>query len=208
MMTMSKNSISATLEAREFLSHADPVIGAVIAKYEPIQYELQTKYFESLISTIVGQQLSGKVADVIWARFEKLLDGDITPEKVLETDSESIRAIGISYNKIQYIKNIAIASTSRAIALDRFDDMTNDEIIEQLSAVKGIGAWTAEMFLIFSLGREDVFSQGDGGLARAINNLYGNGIELTAKERLKITEGWQPYRSIASLYLWRSLDSK
>jgi DNA-3-methyladenine glycosylase II len=148
------------------------------------------------------------VADVIWGRFEALIDGAITPEKVLALNDEALRGAGLSRNKAAYIKNIAQAVADGSLTLNKFNDMTDEGIKAQLTAIKGIGEWTAEMFLIFSLGRPDVFSKGDGGLARAINNLYGNGAELAVKERLSITEAWKPYRSIASLYLWRSLDNR
>jgi DNA-3-methyladenine glycosylase II len=119
-----------------------------------------------------------------------------------------MRKCGLSYNKIAYINNICTAVAEGNLTLDKFDEMSDEAIVKQLTAIKGIGEWTAEMFLIFSLGRLDVFSKGDGGLARAINNLYGNGTDLKPKDRLAITEHWKPYRSIASLYLWRSLDNR
>jgi DNA-3-methyladenine glycosylase II len=205
---MIKGRITATGEAREYLTKADRIIGTVIEKHGVIDYELQSDYLNALLSNIVGQQLLGKVADAIWGRFEALIDGAITPEKVLALGDEALRGAGLSRNKAAYIKNIAQAVADGSLTLDKFDAMTDEGIKAQLTAIKGIGEWTAEMFLIFSLGRLDVFSKGDGGLARAINNLYGNGAELSAKERLSITEKWKPYRSIASFYLWRSLDNR
>jgi len=200
--------ITATAEARKYLTKADPVMGAVIEKHGAIDYELRTDYFDALLSNIVGQQLSGKAADTIYNRFLALIDGELKPEKVLAADDEKLRGAGLSRNKAAYIKNIAQAVRDGSLTLDKFGDMTDAVIVGQLTAIKGIGEWTAEMFLIFSLGRLDIFSKGDGGLARAINNLYGNGAELPAKERLTITEAWKPYRSIASLYLWASLDNR
>jgi DNA-3-methyladenine glycosylase II len=205
---MINGRITATAEAREYLMKADPIMGTVIEKYGVIDYELHSDYLDALLSNIVGQQLSGKVADAIWGRFEALIDGAITPEKVLALGEEALRGAGLSRNKAAYIKNIAQAVADGSLALDKFDAMTDEAVISQLTAIKGIGEWTAEMFLIFSLGRLDVFSTGDGGLSRAMNNLYGNGAELSAKARLSITEAWKPYRSIASLYLWRSLDNR
>ncbi|MDR2266277.1 MAG: DNA-3-methyladenine glycosylase [Christensenellaceae bacterium] len=201
------NRITATAEIREYLTKADSIIGAVIEKYGVRDFELSTDYFDALLQNIVGQQLSGKAADTIYNRFITLIDGKLIPRKVLALDDEKLRGAGISRNKATYIKNIARAVVDGDLTLDKFADMTDATIIAQLTAIKGIGQWTAEMFLIFSLGRLDVFSKGDGGLARAINNLYGNGAEILAKERLTITEAWKPYRSIASLYLWASLDN-
>ncbi|MDR1906482.1 MAG: hypothetical protein LBQ27_06210, partial [Clostridiales bacterium] len=105
-----KEYITATEEARVFLSEADPILGAIIEKFGALEYELETKYFESLVFTIVGQQLSGKAADAIWVRFEKLFGGEITPKKVFGADDEAIRDIGVSYNKIRYMKNLAKAA--------------------------------------------------------------------------------------------------
>jgi DNA-3-methyladenine glycosylase II len=205
--TTLNNRITATAEIREYLTKADSIIGAVIEKYGVRDFELSTDYFDALLQNIVGQQLSGKAADTIYNRFITLIDGKLIPRKVLALDDEKLRGAGISRNKATYIKNIARAVVDGDLTLDKFADMTDATIIAQLTAIKGIGQWTAEMFLIFSLGRLDVFSKGDGGLARAINNLYGNGAEILAKERLTITEAWKPYRSIASLYLWASLDN-
>ena len=202
------NRIIATAEARAYLTKADSAMGVVIERYDIIEYELRTDYLSALLANIVGQQLSGKVADVIWRRFEALMDGGLTAEKVLAADDEKLRGVGMSRNKAAYVKNIARAVVVGSLTLDGFGNMSDEAIIGQLTAIKGIGAWTAEMFLIFSLGRLDIFSKGDGGLVRAINNLYGNGSELTVKERLAVSENWKPFRSIASLYLWRSLDNQ
>ena len=208
MTTVLRKRITAAKKARAFLTKADPIMGALIEKFGVIDYELADDYMDALLSNIVGQQLSGKVAGVIWKRFMGLIDGELRPEKVLLLNDEKLRGAGLSRNKAAYIKNIAKAVAEGYLTLDRFDGMTDPEIVGQLTAIKGIGDWTAEMFLIFSLGRMDVFSKGDGGLARAINNLYGIGTEFTAKERLVLAETWKPFRSIASLYLWRSLDNR
>ena len=205
---MNNQRITATAEIREYLAKADPIMGAVIEKIGVIDYELCTNYLNALLSNIVGQQLSGRVADVIWGRFEALFDGEITAQKVLATDDEPLRSVGLSRNKATYIKNIARAVSDGNLTLDNFHEMPNEAIMAQLTAIKGIGEWTAEMFLIFTLGRLDIFSKGDGGLPRAINNLYNGGQPLTKAQQIATTENWKPYRSIASLYLWRSLDNK
>ena len=207
-MASLRKRITATAKARAYLTNADPILGAVIKKYGIIEYELAADYLAALLSNIVGQQLSGKVASVIWSRFMGLIDGELAPEKILFLDAEKMRGAGLSRNKAAYIKNIAKAAADGNLTLDKFVSMADAEIVKQLTAIKGIGEWTAEMFLIFSLGRMDIFSKGDGGLARAINNLYGNGAELSVKERLALSETWKPYRSIASLYLWRTLDNR
>jgi DNA-3-methyladenine glycosylase II len=203
----SQRTISAHPDAVARLSE-DPVMADLIGRYGRLSYPTETDYFASLLSTIVGQQLSGKVADVLWARFLKLTGGGATPLTVLETDAEAIRAAGISYPKVRYMKNIAEAALAGAVTFDRFDKMPDGEIVAQLTAVKGIGRWTAEMFLIFTLGREDVFSAGDGGLPRAIAALYGAGAAAPQETRAEFAKRWSPYRSIASLYLWASLNNK
>ena len=207
-MTVLRKRITATAKARARLAKADPIMGAVIKRHGILDYELAADYLYALLSNVIGQQLSGKAASTIRNRFMGLIDGELTPEKVLQIDDEKLRGAGLSRNKAAYIKNIAQAVTEGRLTLDKLNDMTDTAIIGQLVAIKGIGEWTAEMFLIFSLGRMDVFSKGDGGLARAINNLYGNGAELSVKERITTAEVWKPFRSLASLYLWRTLDNK
>jgi DNA-3-methyladenine glycosylase II len=207
-MTDLQRRITATTESREYLTKADPVIGGLIKKYGIISYPLATDYLSALLSNIVGQQLSGKAADAIWNRFTHLLNERLLPEKIFSLEDEKLRKVGLSYNKISYIRNISRAVFSGNLTFDNFNEMSDGEIVKQLTAIKGIGQWTAEMFLIFSLGRIDIFSKGDGGLARAVDNLYNSGKQLPIKERLAIAEQWKPFRSIVSLYLWKSLDNK
>ncbi len=192
----------------------------LILKKDPIMEELINRYgiltladnhmkggddlFRDLTNTIVGQQLSNKVADVIWNRVVELLDREIKPANFLMTKDEDLRATGISMSKAKYIKNLATAVHNNTLKLHELHQMSDEEVIIELTKIKGIGRWTAEMFLIFSLSRPDVFSLGDGGLLNAMKKLYGS--ELTNQERLKIAGKWQPYRSYASLYLWKSLD--
>lgn len=195
-------------KAKEKLSQ-DPVMKGLIDKYGELSLTERKSYFVDLASNIVGQQLSGKAADTIWKRVSALIDGDITAEKMLAVPDESFRQAGVSGNKTKYIKCLAQAVADKTLDLENIRKYDNEKIIRQLTAIKGIGRWTAEMFLIFSLAREDVFSHGDGGLNSAINRLYGKeGTVLSKSEICAITEVWASYRSIASLYLWRSLDNK
>lgn len=209
----------------------DPVMQSLIEKYgelrltddegyKAVSASLQTeiaggmrlqspKYFSDLAGAIVGQQLSAKAADTIWGRILNIVDGDMTAEKILNVSDEALRQAGCSRNKIRYIKNIAEAVNNHTLDLENIKQYDNEEIIRQLTAIKGVGRWTAEMFLIFSLAREDVFAFGDIGLLNAINKLYGKRDNTLNKEEVKaITEKWQAYRSYASLYLWKSLDNK
>lgn len=196
-----------TQEAKEALIEADGKLAKLIELCgEMKEIKLEEEYFHSLLSSVIGQQLSGKVADVIWKRFAEHLGGEITAERVLSADGEALRALGVSYSKINYLKNIAAAVKDKTLDLDNVSRYPDEEIISQLVQIKGIGRWTAEMFLIFSLGRKDVYSLGDGGLARAVKNLYGFEKEPTKAQLLEISLKWAPYRTAASLYLWRSLE--
>lgn len=186
----------------------DPLFERIIGSCDPIEIELSSDYFSSLASSIVGQQLSNKVADVIWNRVVSLMEGELSPEKLLSIEDIEFRTIGISYAKIGYLKNLARAVIDNKIRLDDLEGMENTAIIETLTAVKGIGQWTAEMFLIFSLGREDVFSLGDGGLQRSVKWLYQLSEDPTKSQLMKISERWKPYRTYASLYLWQAINKK
>jgi DNA-3-methyladenine glycosylase II len=184
----------------------DPLLEKLINACGPLEMQLPCDYFSSLASSIVGQQLSSKVSEVIWNRVVSLLNGEINPQNMLSIEVDELRGIGVSYSKIGYLRNLSNAVLSKRICLDNFESSKDEEIIEILTSVKGIGRWTAEMFLIFSLGREDVFSLGDGGLKRSIVWMYQLS-EVPEKEQLEeISEAWKPYRTYASLYLWEAIN--
>ena len=198
--------ISYLAEAITYLSEKDPILGGVIKKIGPIEKRQAETYFISLVSSIISQQLSTKVADVIYARFEALFDKFIIPEEVLKIPDQTMRDIGMSWAKIKYVKALSEYAIKSDKVFEQFDTMSDEEIITELTAVKGIGRWTAEMFLIFTMERPDIFSYGDLGLKRAIERLYGFKTELAEKQMKKIVDRWSPYRSVASRYLWKSLD--
>ena len=150
----------------------DPVLKKIINACGPLEVELSTDYFSFLSRSIIGQQLSNKVAFVIWNRLLSLMDGEPSPQKLISLEDEKLREIGVSYSKIGYLKNLSSAVLNNEICLDNLEGIENEEIVKNLTKVKGIGQWTAEMFLIFCLGRRDVFSLGDGGLQRSIKWLY------------------------------------
>lgn len=190
------------------LGRIDPSFQPLIANCGTIELTIEENYFVSIASAIVGQQLSNRVAEVLWDRLTSLAKGTVTPEMILSLEDESLRQIGISYAKIKYLKALAVAIVEQTLELDRLDSLPDDEIIKQLTQVKGIGPWTAEMFLIFSMGRMDVFSVGDGGLQRAVKWLYQLD-DIPNQEGLRIiSQKWKPHRTIAALYLWRALDEK
>lgn len=190
-----------------YLTEQDPILGEVIKKVPLFEKRKSENYFVSLVESIVSQQLSVKAADTIYARFEKLfVKGEILPEVVIQLEDETIRGVGISYRKISYIKDLAQKTLESGILFEQFEIMSDEEIIEELIKVRGIGRWTGEMFLMFSMGRPDVFSFGDLGLRNAIQKLYSLNHKPTQEEAEKIAKKWKPYRSLACQYLWKSLD--
>jgi DNA-3-methyladenine glycosylase II len=195
-------------EAEKYLSK-DKFLGPLIKKWGSctIKPRIHKDYFESLCGDIVGQQLSGRVADVIFGRFKKALDGKITPGVILKTDGQILRDCGLSWGKVSYIKDLAEKTRSGDLKTKKLRDLPDEEVIQELVAVKGIGRWTAEMFLMFSLGRPDIFPVDDLGIK--------NGFEkITRKKWDKIKsakfaeKNWKPYRTVASWYLWRSLENR
>lgn len=189
-----------------FLASQDKILGEIISFFGNYELHLRTDYFNSLAKSIVGQQLSVKAAQTIWGRLEELCS-TVSPEKILEQSEDLLRSIGVSRAKAQYLKNLSIAVSNGDTCLEDLDKLRDEEIINLLTSIKGIGNWTAEMFLIFSLGRLDVFSHGDVGLKRAMSWLYNKGETIDSNKIVKITDAWKPYRSVASLYLWEIINS-
>ena len=196
----------------------DPVMAGLIQKYGALDigrgYMVMSKggsgqisqaLFDDLASSVIGQLLSVKAAETIRGRVVDLCGGELTTNNILQFTDNDLRAAGLSYGKARCILNLAAAVKDNTLDLQNIHNLSNDGIIAALSNLKGIGKWTAEMFLIFSLGREDIFSHGDAGLKNAINRLYGNGNTLNKQQAEAIITKWQPYCSYACLYLWRSL---
>ena len=190
------------------LLNADNNLRKIIDNCETIEIELSDNYFHSLANLIIGQQLSNVVATVLRKRFLDLMDGDPVPEKTISAEHAELRNIGISNSKIAYLKNLSEAVLTGNLDLNNLPDMDNSIVMDNLTSVKGIGPWTAEMFLIFSLGRYDIFSTNDGGLKRSIQWLYNMEKKPTLNQLIEISEKWRPYRTFASLYLWRAIDEK
>jgi DNA-3-methyladenine glycosylase II len=183
-----------------YLRNACEVMNELIDRHRPPQLSpvAPERYFDVLVCSIVGQQLSVKAADTIEARLRGLV-GELTPQRVLAVDADALRAVGLSRSKVTYTRGLAEAFHSgeiNPVALEKADDPS---IRETLIALKGIGPWTAEMFMIFGLGHLDVWSPGDLGLRRAVENYFG-------EYRDEIADRWQPYRSIAAWYLWEHSD--
>ena len=195
---------------KKILNHfkkIDLILYKASLKTDLAKLERANDYFVDLVETIINQQLSDKAASTIFGRLKKLMPrGILTPQNILKTKDDDIRNAGISYSKIKYIKGIASEIDSGKLDLKKFDKKSDEEVLEELIKLKGIGKWSAEMFLMFSLGREDIFSAGDLGLKNAIKKLYSLKKEPTEKQLIKISSKWKPYRTIASRILWRSLD--
>jgi DNA-3-methyladenine glycosylase II len=195
------------------LSKNDPILAAAIKRAGRIIHQWNAvgkrrNHFKALVVAIINQQLSGKAAATIQKRFEKLFAPKKfpTPEDVLKMPTARLRKVGLSGMKVSFIKDLArkvLDGTVNFRAMPRWSD---EEVIEHLTQVKGIGRWTAEMFLMFSLDRDDVFSYGDLGLRNAMQKLYKLRKHPTPAQAEKISAAWKPYRSIASRYLWASLE--
>jgi DNA-3-methyladenine glycosylase II len=189
-----------------YLIQKDPMLKHLFEKKESIEVILEEDYFLSLVGTITAQQLSSKVASVIFNRLKALCQDHITTDKLLGLSDEQMRSIGLSYQKISYLRSLSLSEQQKIIDLNQLDHLSNEEIIVMLTKIKGIGVWSAQMFLMFSLGREDVFSVLDLGLRNGLKRLY-NQSELTNNEIETISEKWSPYRSFVSHYLWHAWDN-
>ena len=197
----------ATLqEAETFLINADPKLGVLIQRQSLSPLEQRgDDYFSALVRSIIGQQVSVAAARAIAQRFTDKTN--LQPEKTLLLSEEDIKAIGLSRQKASYIRDLAQHFADNPNVYNHLDALSDDAVIADLIAVKGIGVWTAQMFLLFTLQRPDVFAPDDGGLQRAMMKVYSWDTLPPKKELVRVAERWQPYRTVASLHLWRSLDN-
>jgi 3-methyladenine DNA glycosylase/8-oxoguanine DNA glycosylase len=198
-------------EAIAALTLADERMAAIISRVGPCHLSMtwRTHYFRALVEAIIYQQLSGKAAGTILRRFRSLFPSHRfpTPEQVLRVPVAKLRAVGLSKQKISYIRDLAQKVHDGSFPLARVSRMADEEVIAHLTQVKGIGRWTSEMFLIFCLGRPDVLSTGDLGIRKAVQRAYGYkslpAMSTVGRHGLR----WRPYRSVASWYLWASVDN-
>ena len=186
------------------LSAADPVLGELIARVGDISQRMERDGFNSLASAIVSQQLSDAAATTIWKRVEAALGG-VRPETVMGAEDDTLRSAGLSRSKVSFLRDLAERTLDGRLDIARLDSLPDDDIVAELISVKGIGRWTAEMFLIFSLGRPDVLALDDGAIRATIGWLYDLGGAAERDSAARIGEAWRPYRTAASLYLWRGL---
>lgn len=180
----------------------DSDIGPLVEKHGTVELDPADDFFERMVRSVVSQQVSTAAAASI---RENLYDAvDITPSGVLDAEEATLRDAGLSQQKADYVRNIAAAFEDEDYSVASFEGMDNDAVVTELSAIKGVGTWTAKMQLMFSLGRPDVFPVEDLGIRRGMEALYAE--EVGRGEMLELAESWRPYRSYASLYLWRTVD--
>ena len=198
-------------KAAEYLRAADPVLAPLVDRFGLCTIQPHTDYYGALAGSIISQQLSVKAADTIERRFCQLFGGNRlpSPEQILTKDIDALRSAGLSRGKATYIRDLAKHIVDGKVRFDTIQTQSNDAIIAELTEVKGIGEWTAHMFLMFCMGRLDVLAPGDLGVRNAIRNLYGFADAPAPKEVIALAgaHGWAPYQTVACWYLWQSLDN-
>jgi DNA-3-methyladenine glycosylase II len=209
--------VALSLDVEKGMRHLrrkDPAMRELIKRLGKLDLEARRRgrpadAYGALLRSIVGQQLSTKAARSIYERVTALFGGKTPkPEELLEMDPETLRGAGLSRAKVAYMRDLAEHVLSGELELDRLNELSDEEIIIELTAVKGLGVWTAHMFLIFHLQRPDVLPVGDLGVRNAAREVYGLAELPTAAELEELGEPWSPHRSLAALYLWRSLDNE
>jgi DNA-3-methyladenine glycosylase II len=190
------------------LKGCDEVLSAIMARVGPYRITYREPTFQALARAIVFQQLSTKAANTIYGRLEECAGGTVTPEAIQNLSLGEMRRAGLSKQKIGYIRDLAEHTLSGKVDFDGLHRMSDEEVIEVLTDIKGIGEWTAHMFLIFALRRPNVLAIGDLGIRTAVQRAYRKRKLPSPKQLEKIAESWHPYRSVACWYLWRSLEFK
>lgn len=194
---------------RQHLAAHDPVLADLIDRHPEPSFTPHTNYYQELVESIISQQLSVKAAATITKRFVESFGHFPLPEELLTRSDDDLRAVGLSYQKARYIHDLASRVLDGSVSFEHLDGLSNQEIIDELTAVKGIGEWTVHMFLIFCMGRLDVLATGDLGIKSAIRDLYGFATlpKPADIEALASKHDWQPYASLVCWYLWKSLDN-
>ena len=197
-------------KARRVLARRDPVIRDLMRRVGAcgLAQAQRTDPFRALLHAIIAQQLSTKAAATIEFRFAALFDGRPTAAAIAAMPDDRLRAVGLSPQKLGYIRDLCARTLDGSLALDALDEFSDDQVIAALTSVKGIGRWTAEMFLMFRLHRPDVLPVGDLGIVKAVQRAYKLRLAPTPVRLTRLGENWRPYRSVACWYLWASLDNK
>lgn len=194
-----------TDEAADVLRQ-DPVMARLLDEHDPYT-ERQWDAFERLCVSIINQQLSTASANAIRERVYTVLDSEITPEAVLTADESALREAGLSRTKVEYMQNAAEGFEERDLTRDGLRNDTNEEVVAELTTIKGIGEWTAQMYLLFVLERPDVLPLGDLAIRNGIQQLYGTGEELSRDEMREVATAWRPYRSVGTRYIWAAYEA-
>jgi DNA-3-methyladenine glycosylase II len=196
-------------KARRLLARRDPVLRDLMRRYGAcgLANAQHADPFRALLRAIISQQLSTRAAATIAARFDALFDGNPTPASIAAVPDARLRACGLSGAKLRYIRDLCARVDDGSLPLEQLAGMSDDDVIATLTQVKGIGRWTAEMFLMFRLHRPDVLPVGDLGIVKAVQKVYGLRKTPTADRLVRLGESWRPYRSVACWYLWASLDN-
>ncbi len=192
-------------KAKKVLISKDKKLGEIITNYPKDFLFSKSDPFYTLARSIVGQQISVKAAQAVWDRYE-LKVKKVTPENTIKLHHMSLKACGLSRQKISYLKSLSIGFIEKEINPKKWSKYNDEHIIKELTKIKGIGRWTAEMFLIFNLCRPDVFPVDDLGLIKGICNCYGLKYPISKENAVILSEKWKPFRSVATWYFWRSLD--
>jgi DNA-3-methyladenine glycosylase II len=190
------------------LKKSDPILRAIIEQVGPCRMEFGEPTFHSLAESILYQQLNGKAAATIFKRFTDAAGDPLTPEGILALTDAQMRAVGLSKQKTSYLRDLAAKTKAGLLEFEKLSTLPDLEVIEHLTQIKGVGVWTAHMFLMFTLGRPDILPTGDYGVQMAMKKHYRKRKPPKPKDMEKIAKSWTPYRSVACWYLWRSLDIK
>lgn len=195
-------------QAVRHLKQADPVMRSIIERVGACRMEFGEPTFPALAESIVYQQLNGTAAMSIFNRFAELAGKPLTPEGILKLSDQQLRGVGLSKQKSSYLRDLSAKTQAGLLTFEQLGALSDDDVIEHLTQVKGIGVWTAHMFLMFPLRRPDVLPTGDYGIRLAIKKHYRKRKLPDPKTMQKIAKSWAPYRSVACWYLWQSLDMK
>jgi DNA-3-methyladenine glycosylase II len=211
-LAMSDTSLRQTYQAAaDYLSKHDPHLAPVVARFGLCTIHPHNNYYQDLVESIIGQQLSVKAAASIRNRFRNLFGGQLpTPEQILTKSVEELRSVGFSRAKAGYVRDLAQHVIEGKVTFDHLPALSNEEIIGELTDVKGIGEWTVHMFLMFCMGRLDILAHGDLGIKNGIKKLYSLD-HVPSPQEIKAIAGqysWAPYQSIACWYIWQSLDNQ
>ena len=189
--------------AKKELSRKDDVLQEIINEFDDLELVSRGDLFYTLIRSVIGQQISVKAASTVWSRFCERI-GDIEPKNILSADIEELRSCGLSQRKAEYV--IGISESWPDYLSMEWKEMSDEEIIQELTKLRGVGKWTAEMILIFTMLRPDVFPIGDIGMIRGIEKSYNSGERMSTEELYAISEKWKPWRTVACCFMWRTVD--